>query len=103
MNNSIQFLGFMLVVSQSLTLTVSQAQVVTEPDNKNPNNSVPVSSDSLPNQNTNVPPQANVADNSNSKTVVSSKSESSESLAVTKTSSRIPVSSRIFNAPSMQQ
>lgn len=92
-----------LVVIQTLILLPSQAQTVSEPEQpaKNP---VVISSEATPHTNTNS--LAKISDSPNSsepKTEIASDSNSSVPSVATKPSSRIPIFSRIFYHPSMQQ
>lgn len=92
-----------LVVSQVLILLPSQAQVVRESDQKT-DNSVSISAENIPNQNTTLPATSSDAPQSSDRTeIIVSESDTRPSAVVTKPSSRIPIFSKIFNHPSMQQ
>lgn len=92
-----------LVFSQALILLPCQAQTVRESEQpaKNP---VPISSEAIPNSNTTSSAISSDSPNSSeSKKELASDSNSSEPSVANQPSSRIPISSRIFFHPSMQQ
>lgn len=96
-----------LVVGQSLILLPSQAQIVDKSDQK-ANNPVSISSSSsseaISREYTTPPAKSSNSESSSDNTkVIVSDSQSRESSVKTKPSSRIPIFSKIFNHPSMQQ
>ncbi len=111
MHQSFQTIIPLLLVSISaLIVTPSQAQSLGEANNSNTNNVSPLSSEISTDINTNVLSQpSNLNKSTNDKPdILSENSEnSSTNSAVTTTSTnstqRIPISSRIFAVPSMQQ
>lgn len=92
-----------LIFSQVLILLPSHAQSIRELEQKS-NESVSISSEAVTHKNTTLPAKSDNSNNSNEpKKVIASDSNSSMSSVVTKPSSRIPISSRIFYHPLMQQ
>jgi len=92
-----------LVISQTLILLPSQAQTVRESEQP-ANNSVSISSEGVPHTNTTSSVKSsNSPNSSDSKIEITADSNSSEPSVVSKPSSRIPIFSRIFNHPAMQQ
>ncbi|MBR8836172.1 MAG: hypothetical protein DSM106950_19670 [Stigonema ocellatum SAG 48.90 = DSM 106950] len=95
--------GTLLVVSQMLILVPSHAQTVREAEKKT-NNTVSISSEAIPSMNTTLPAKSSNSHSSSDQTkVIAADSISSVSSVVTKPSARIPISSRIFDHPTMQQ
>ncbi|BAT56669.1 hypothetical protein NOS3756_56810 (plasmid) [Nostoc sp. NIES-3756] len=95
--------GAILIVSQVSILVPSQAQNVRELEQKS-NDSVSISSEVVTDKKTTLPAESSNSNNSSEREkVMVSDSNSSMSSVITKPSSRIPISSRIFYHPSMQQ
>jgi|GEM_PF-3877641 len=93
-------LGAILVISQTLILLPSQAQTVSESDNKS-HNSTSITSEAIPSTNTNLPTKSNTSDEVVE--AVLPDTNISVSSAVDKPSLRVPISSRVFNHPAMKQ
>ncbi|HEY9798755.1 MAG TPA: hypothetical protein V6D25_00235 [Leptolyngbyaceae cyanobacterium] len=92
-----------LVFSQALILLPCQAQTVRESE-KPANNPVSISSEAIPNTNTSSSVRSSNSPNSSeSKTELASDTKSSEPSVVNQPNSRIPIFSRIFFHPAMQQ
>ncbi|QLE55868.1 hypothetical protein [Nostoc sp. TCL26-01] len=91
------------VVGQTLILLPSQAQIVRESEQK-VNNPISISSEEIPNPNTNLSDQSSTASNSSDDAkVITADSKAGVAPAVIQSNTRIPIQSRIFNHPAMRQ
>lgn len=97
------FLLAICVVSQTLILLPSHAQIVRESDQK-ANNPVSISSEEIPHTNTTLADKPSTASNSGDDAkVITADSKAGVAPAVIQINTRIPIQSRIFNHPAMRQ
>lgn len=89
--------GTILVFSQALILAPCQAQVVSESDKPAPPS---ISLETAPSNNTTLPIPPN---NTQQEEVIASDTNKSSPAVTSEPSSRIPISSRIYSHPGMQQ
>jgi hypothetical protein len=92
-------LALALVANSAWLVTPCKAQISVKSNSENPNNIIPVSSQ-LPTVDTNTSTtSSNSANSTNNKPIASS----SNAIPATKSNLRIPISSRVFSTPSMEQ
>lgn len=89
-----------LVATSACLVTPCQAQTSVKSKSENPNNIIPVSSQSPTAVDTNI---SNTSSNSTNSTNNKPIASSNATAPATKPNPRIPISSRVFTAPSMEQ
>ena len=92
-------LALALVATSAGIMTPLRAQTPVKLNSENPNNIIPVSSQS-PTVDTNT---SNTSSNSTNSTNNKPIASSSNTIPATKSNLRIPISSRVFSTPSMEQ
>jgi hypothetical protein len=92
-------LALALVASSAWLVTPCKAQTPVKSKSENPNNIIPLSSQSPTGDTNTSTTSSNSANYTNNKPIASS----SNAIPATKSNPRIPISSRVFSAPSMEQ